>query len=115
MPPLPRLAWAPTACPVPNFFSNSLTVVRASDAAVLKTFSPQNGNQNGLSESVQAAFDGQRILVTNQSGGLSLFKATDLSIIGNPSTPGVSDPVGVCSDGIKFWVSFSGSGEIGSF
>jgi len=99
----------------PNSADNSLTVVRASDGTVLKTFSAGNGNQNGLNAPIQAAFDGQRVLVTNENGGLSLFKATDLSTIGNPSTPGAVEPYGVCSDGVNFWVSFHGSGEIGRF
>ena len=100
---------------VPNDSPSSLDVIRASDGAVLKTFSAANANQNGLNFPQQAAFDGQRILVTNEFGGLSLFKATDLSIIGNPATPGVSLPHGVCSDGIDFWVSLSGSDKIGRF
>ncbi|HET7451959.1 MAG TPA: S-layer homology domain-containing protein [Thermoanaerobaculia bacterium] len=100
---------------VPNQGDNSLMVVRASDGSILKTFSAGNGNQNGLNNPNQADFDGQRILVTNQNGGLSLFKATDLSIIGNPATPGVTIPFGVCSDGTNFWVSFSSSSAIGRF
>ena len=100
---------------VPNYSVNSLTVVRASDATVLKTFSAANGNQNGLNLPHVAAFDGQRVLVSNASGGLSLFKATDLSIIANPPTPGVDAPFGVCSDGVNFWVSFFQSGAIGRF
>ncbi|HET9794123.1 MAG TPA: S-layer homology domain-containing protein [Thermoanaerobaculia bacterium] len=100
---------------VPNSLSDSLTVVRAADGTVLKTFSAGNGDANGLSSPQAAAFDGQRILVTNNNGGLSLFKAADLTIIGNPSTPGVSAPYGVCSDGIGFWVTFIGSGKIGRF
>jgi DNA-binding beta-propeller fold protein YncE len=98
-----------------NSLGNSVTVIRASDGTVLKTFSAANGDQNGLAEPLQAAFDGQRVLVTNNFGGLSLFKAADLSIIGNPSTPGVGLPFGVCSDGINFWVSFNGSNNIGRF
>ena len=100
---------------VPNAGDDSLTVVRASDGAVLKTFSAENGDQNGLSEPLWAAFDGQRILVTNFNGGLSLFQATDLSTIDNPPTPGVLNPKGVCSDGVNFWVSFAGSGKVGRF
>jgi len=54
--------------------------------------------------------------VANQGGtGLSLFKATDLSIIGNLSAVGLIKPSGVCSDGINFWVTFNGSGKIGRF
>jgi DNA-binding beta-propeller fold protein YncE len=101
---------------VPNSGSQSLTVVRVSDGKVLKTFSAGNGNQNGLNVPIQAAFDGQRILVTNSNGGLSLFRATDLGIIGNPGTPGATIPYGVCSDGINFWVSFDANpGKIGRF
>jgi hypothetical protein len=62
-----------------------------------------------------AAFDGQRILVTNFSGGVSLFHATALSPIGSVATAGVTFPYGVCSDGASFWVSFNGSGDIGRF
>ena len=100
---------------VPNSGDDSLTVVRASDGAVLRTFSAANGNQNGLSSPEQAAFDGQRILVSNFNGGLSLFQATDLSVIGNFPTPGVVNPKGVCSDGVNFWVTFAGSGMVGRF
>lgn len=100
---------------VPNRDSNSVTVVRSADGTILKTFSSANGNANGLSKPTQAAFDGQRILVTNYDGGLSLFKATDLGIIGNLPTTGVDNQFGVCSDGVNFWVGFIGSGNIGRF
>ena len=100
---------------VPNAAANALTVVRASDGAVIKIFSAGNGNQNGLSTPVQAAYDGQRILVTNVNGGVSLFKAADLSVIGFVPTLGVSDLNGVCSDGVNFWISFTSNGTIGRF
>ena len=100
---------------VPNSADDSLTVVRASDGAVLKTFSAANGNQNGLSIPQTAAFDGQRILVTNFGGGISIFRATDLTPISHFDTPGVSGPFGACSDGRNFWVSFQGSAAIGRF
>jgi hypothetical protein len=48
---------------VPNLAANSLSVVRASDEVVLATLTG-----NGLSNPVQAAFDGQFILVTNGTG-----------------------------------------------
>jgi len=95
---------------VPNFLDDSLTVVRISDGAVVKTFSAGNANQNGLSQPFAAAFDGQNILVTNVSGSLSLFKAADLTAIASIPTPGLS-PFGVCSDGVNFWVSFNGADE----
>jgi DNA-binding beta-propeller fold protein YncE len=101
---------------VPNSSDNSMTVVRASDGAVLQSFSATNGNQNGLSQPIQVAFDGQRILVTNFSGSsVSLFKAADLSIIGNVPTPGMTQPLGVASDGVNFWISDYGSNTIGRF
>jgi hypothetical protein len=93
----------------------SLAVVRASDGAVLKTFSAANGNQNGLTAPLSAAFNGREILVTNGDGGVSLFRATDLSIVGTRTTPGVTVPDGACSDGINFWIAFNGSGKIGRF
>jgi DNA-binding beta-propeller fold protein YncE len=100
---------------VPNFSDNSVTVVRVSDGTVLKTFSAANGNQNGLNAPFQAAFDGQRILVTNFGGGISLFKAADLSPIGFFATAGVTTPTGVCNDGVSFWVTFAGSDKLGRF
>ena len=102
---------------VPNFFEDSLTVVRVSDGVVVKTFSADDGSQNGLSQPFAAAFDGQNVLVTNVTGSLSLFKAADLTAIGSFPTPGLT-PFGVCSDGVNFWVSFqdvSGLGFIGRF
>jgi len=90
-------------------------VVRASDGTVLKTFTTAGGNPAGLNEPSVAAFDGQRILVTNASGGLSLFKATDLTVIAAVPVPGVSIPFGACSDGSGFWASFESSGKIGRF
>ncbi len=100
---------------VPNEGDSSLTVVRASDGTVLKTFSAGNGDQNGLNEPLTAAFDGQRILVTNDGGGISLFQATTLSPIGTFATAGATHPNGACSDGSSFWVSFDSSGTIGRF
>jgi hypothetical protein len=103
---------------VPNSGDSSLTVVRASDGMVLQTFSAANGNQNGLSAPNQAAFRGQRIIVTNPGGftpSVSLFKAADLSVVSNVPTPGMTAPWGVCSDGVNFWISDYGSNTIGRF
>ena len=67
------------------------------------------------------AFDGQRILVTStvpglDIGKLSLFKASDLSIIGNLLVEtGTVGAGAVCSDGLYFWVSYFGSGVIGRY
>jgi streptogramin lyase len=100
---------------VPNFGDSSLTVVRASDGAVLQTFSAANGNQNGLSSPREVAINGVRAVVTNQTGSISLFKIADLSPMGNVPTPGMSSPFGVASDGVNFWISDNGSGKIGRF
>ena len=96
---------------VPNQSDNSVSVVRASTRTVLATLTG-----NGLSTPIDAAFDGQRIAVTNYDGGLSLFQATTFTPMGNPSTSGMGHPFGACSDGSGFWISdFSGKGVIGRF
>ena len=104
---------------VPSSDASALTVVRASDGTVLKTFSTGNGNANGLDGPWAAAFDGERVLVANRSdgfgGGLSLFRATDLSALGNWTLPANSGPLSVCSDGTNFWVPLFGLNEIGRF
>jgi len=99
---------------VPVFGDNSVVVVRASDGVILKTFSDANGDRNGLSSPRSAAFDGRRVLVTNQDGSLSLFEASSLNPILTVPT-GLDIPYGACSDGVNFWVSFLGSAEIGRY
>ena len=43
---------------------------------------------------------------------VTLFRAADLSLIGNiPLAPG-SGPIGACSDGINFWVTLRGSKQL---
>ena len=94
---------------VPNFASNSVSVVRASNGAVLATLTA-----NGMNEPGSAAFDGQRILVTN--GGaqvVSLWKAADLTPIG-------SFPIGdianySSSDGVSFWLTLGTSNQLARF
>lgn len=94
---------------VPNVNSNTVTVVRASTGAVLETLSG-----NGLTDPLAAAFDGQRILVTNvvAVGTVSLFRATDLAPLGSFPASGGSQPYGACSDGVSFWISFNNSATI---
>jgi hypothetical protein len=88
---------------VPKFNSDTVTVVRASTGAVLATLTG-----NGLSGPATAAFDGERILVTNTSGNsVSLWKAADLSPLGSVGTGANTDPFGACSDGLNFWVTFN--------
>ena len=65
---------------------------------------------NRISTPVQVAFDGERILVTNPGNdSVTLFRAADLSFIGNVQLAGGSEPIGACSDGINFWVTLRGS------
>jgi hypothetical protein len=85
---------------VPNFLGNSVTVVRARDGMVLATLTG-----NGLNQPVTAAFDGQRVVVTNNQGNLlSFWKATDLTPAGTASTAPFSS-WGACSDGAHFWIT----------
>ena len=88
---------------VPNQLPYSVSVVRASSGAVLATLTG-----NGLNKPTQAAFDGQRVLVTNYTGGtVSLWKAADRTEIGffGTGTVGFALPFGACSDGASFWVA----------
>ena len=75
--------------------------MRASNGAVLATLTG-----NGLDFPVDASFDGQRVLVTNNTGhSVSLWKAADLTPIGSFSTGPATAPVAACSDGINFWIT----------
>jgi hypothetical protein len=85
---------------VPNFSDNTVTVVRAATGAIVATL-----NGNGLSNPPVVAFDGQRILVTNEGDSVSLWKAVDLTPIGNISTGAATTPFGACSDGVNFWIT----------
>ena len=68
---------------------------------------------NRLSKPVQLAFDGERILVTNQGNdSVTLFRAADLSLIGNVQLDSGAAPYGACSDGINFWITLRGSSEL---
>jgi S-layer family protein len=96
---------------VPNSGSNSMTVVRASTGTVLATLT-----LNGLDHPNTAAFDGERVLVTNVTGGsVSLWKAVDLTPLGSFDAPTNSTPVGACSDGISFWVTLEGANKLARF
>jgi hypothetical protein len=92
---------------VPNSNSDSVTVVRARDGMILATLTG-----NGLSHPIQAAFDGQRVLVTDNFNSLSMWKASDLTPIGNFPTGQSTLPFGVCSDGVNFWITLSFQGQL---
>ncbi len=96
---------------VPNYDDSSVTVVRASNGAVLKTLTG-----SGLNNPATAAFDGQRILVTNFFGNsVSLWKAADMTFLGTISTGANTNPSGACSDGINFWITLSGQPALARF
>ena len=90
---------------VPNEYSASISVVRASSGAVLRTLTG-----NGLTAPRSAAFDGQRVLVAAFGDTLSLWKAADLTALGSVPTGSPTSPVGACSDGANFWITlFNGN------
>jgi hypothetical protein len=96
---------------VPNGSSDTISVVRASTGALLKTLTG-----NGMNGPFIAAFDGQRVLVTSGSiDSVSLWKAADLSAIGSLSTGAGSTPFGACSDGISFWIALSDKQTVARF
>jgi hypothetical protein len=98
---------------VPNNISNSISVVRASDGAVVQTLTG-----NGLNGPVQAAFDGQRVLVTNNNGAtatVSLWKAADLAPLGSFTISPGNVPFGACSDGVNFWITQPSAGKLVRF
>jgi S-layer family protein len=96
---------------IPNEGSNSVTVVRASTGAVLATLS---GNE--LNFPTTAAFDGERILVTNRFGhSVSLWKAADLTPLGSFDLGGGVQPWGACSDGLSFWITLAGTDALMRF
>jgi hypothetical protein len=95
---------------VPNYASNSITVVQASSGNVVATINADSNNL--LSNPAGASFDGERILVTNFGGSVTVFKAADLSFIANVPTGAGSGPFGACSDGINFWVTLNSAGKL---
>ncbi len=94
-----------------NYSSNSVTVVRAANGAIVATLSA-----NGLNGPLAGGFDGQRILVTNYDGdSVSLWRASDLAAMGSFATGAGTFPLGACSDGINFFLTFNGTGELARF
>jgi hypothetical protein len=63
-----------------------------------------------------AAFDGERILVTNNVGSkVSLWKASDFTPIGTFSTGAGAFPQGACSDGLNFWITLGVTNKLARF
>lgn len=98
---------------VPNGSSNSISVVRAVGGLAGTVLATLTGN--GLNTPTQIAFDGERMLATNQSGGgsVSLWKASDLTPIGTVAA-GVG-AFGACSDGLNFWITLGGTNKLARF
>jgi YVTN family beta-propeller protein len=97
---------------VPNQGDSSITVVQASTGNVVATISADASNQ--LNFPTSASFDGERVLVTNQgNNSVTLFKAVDLSFIANVGV--AAFPYGACSDGINFWITNDGGGDLVRF
>ena len=95
---------------VPNNGSSSVSVVRASTGVVLQTLTG-----NGLAGAISAAFDGERVLVTTGNHSVALWKAADLTPLGDfPTGPGAT-PYGVCSDGLNFWIALGTSNQLARF
>jgi hypothetical protein len=104
---------------VPNLFSHSITVVRVKDAEgnpLPTAFTLANLTGNGLIGPSAAAFDGERILVTNlNDDSVSLWKAADLTPLGSYSTGAGTDPFGACSDGLNFWITLNVTNRLARF
>jgi hypothetical protein len=104
---------------VPDSSSPSVTVVRVKDAngnPLANAYVLATLTGNGLNTPVTAAFDGERILITNLFGdGISLWKAADLTPLGFFTTGEGSQPTGACSDGLNFWIALSGTDRLARF
>ena len=104
---------------VPNSDSNSLTVVRVKDAAgnpLASAFELATLTGNGLNRPFAAAFDSERILVTNMDGNsVSMWKAADLTPLGSFATGTNTFPRGACSDGLNFWIVLNGTNKLARF
>jgi hypothetical protein len=60
--------------------------------------------QRSIEPNRAVAFDGERIMVTNGNGMVSLWKASSLTPLGNLNLGAGVFPNGVCSDGLHFWI-----------
>jgi DNA-binding beta-propeller fold protein YncE len=103
---------------VPNLDADNVTVVRVKDAAgnpLTTAFVLATLTGNGLAGPTTAAFDGERILVTNAAHSMSLWKAADLTPLGAFSTGPGTGPFSACSDGLNFWITLQNTGKLARF
>lgn len=83
--------------------TDSIKVVRAVGSLRGTILATLTGN--GLNTPAGMAFDGERVLVTNQTGqSVSLFKAADFTPLNFPGLGVGGNPVAACSDGVNFWI-----------
>jgi S-layer family protein len=98
---------------------DSVVVIRAKDSqgnSLSQPFLLATLTGNGLDGPVSAAFDGERILVTNiNADSVSLWKASSMEPLGSVSLPAGSAPYGACSDGVNFWVTLKGTNKLVKF
>jgi YVTN family beta-propeller protein len=85
---------------VPDQSTGKVNVVRASTGAQMATL-----QLNGAHNFLAAAFDGERVAVTDLSGYVQLWRATDLTHLESVQIDDPRTPLGICSDGTRFWVS----------
>jgi len=104
---------------VPNANASSVTVVRVKDTQgnpLASAFVLATLTGNGLSFPFAAAFDGERILITNNVGNsVSLWKAADLTPLGSFSVGATPAPRGACSDGLNFWIALEFTHKLARF
>jgi hypothetical protein len=104
---------------VPGTDSFSLGVVRVKDAQgnpLANAYEVARLTGNGMINPVTAAFDGERILVTSYNNSrICMWKAADLTPLGNFSTGANTGPYGACSDGVNFWITLSQAGRLARF
>jgi hypothetical protein len=100
--------WLPTSSGGPVA---EILVVKAATGAVLQTLHPPDNIDTTL---FSAAFDGQRVLVTDQQEPRVLvWNAADLSFVGAFAIP--SSAFGACSDGIDFWLALRDTSQLARF
>jgi hypothetical protein len=99
---------------VPNYSSNDVTVVRATDSQgnPITPFVVQTVSAFLMAGPQTAAFDGERVLIACEGNSVFVFRATDLSFLGAAGTGARSTPFGACSDGLNFWVTLRGTDKL---
>jgi len=89
----------------------SVTVVSAATGSILATLTG-----NGIDGGNSVAFDGQRVMVMSPNADtVSLWNAADFTPLGFFSTGSISLPYFACSDGLNFWISLGGTGQLARF